>query len=61
MKEKWDELLENPENLKKIIDFIEQSDYEFFSKLREDMTDEAFEEFSQEFPEAKVALDDTGE
>lgn len=61
MREKWEGLLASPENLKKIIDFIEQSDYDFFSKLREEMTDEEFEELCEEFPEAKMVLDDTGE
>lgn len=61
MKNEWEELLENPENQKRIIDFIEQSDYDFFSKLREEMTDEAFKELCEEFPEAKAVLDDTGE
>ena len=59
MKNEWEAVLRNPENFKRLVYFLEQSDYEFFKGLMKGMSDEDFEEFCKEFPEARVVLDDS--
>lgn len=39
---------------KRILDIVRQSDYDFYTKLCCGMSNEEFEEFCKEFPEAKI-------
>lgn len=48
------ELLEDEEAIKWIIDVVNMSDFEYYSKLCSRISDKEFKEFCKEFPEAKV-------
>ncbi len=44
------------DDIKKVIDFLNKSDYEFYSEMRAEMSEEEFEEYCKEFPEARMVL-----
>ena len=50
-------VIRNKEEVKKIADFLNKSDYEFYNEIREETTEEEFEKFCQEFPEARIVLE----
>lgn len=37
----------------RILDVVQESDYDFYTKMCRNMSDEEYEEFCKEFPEAK--------
>ena len=49
-------VIRNKEEVKKIADFLNKSDYEFYNEIREETTEEEFEKFCQEFPEARIVF-----
>lgn len=58
MNNEWEDMLKNPETIKRIIEFINSSDYDFFTEMRKGMTDAEFEDLCNEFPEARIVLQD---
>lgn len=52
-----EDIIKTPEDIQKIIDFLNKSDYDFYKEIRDESTEEEFEEFCREFPEALMVLD----
>ena len=50
-------VIRNKEEVKKIADFLNKSDYEFNNEIREETTEEEFEKFCQVFAEARFVLE----
>ena len=40
----------------RVLDFLLQSDYDFYKRIWDESTEEEFEEFCKEFPEVRVVL-----
>lgn len=55
------DILEDVKKVLRTIDFALQSDYDFYKGIRDESTEEEFEEFCKEFPEARMVLEGVGE
>lgn len=53
---KVEDFINTPEDIKKILDFVNQPDYDFYKEIWEESTEEEFEEFCKEFPEARMVV-----